>query len=319
MALPNEILNPAHGWFETRPPFRREMNPHRPEEADFAEAEQVAVRGLLASKSLPPPELLAWSVLWLRAWSILEAARCAIAAPNTLPALLLWRPAFEVQFQLLAIYNFSIDSLFPGMTGIESTRSKLLAYLAWGLASDLEFAERRSDPNEIAGLNVPQGPDLAPYLDSLYGPSPIVSEQESEHNIRRERAAWTKRVGQIKSWLSDDRLQVWHLRITQLRGPDLKRPVPSYYEILGADNSRFTTALKALELPLAYPAYMRGSRVLHGSTIREYLMGHFDDSVVIGAVEPDDARWGTARELYQVCRNILAGLVGLAETLRPTT
>jgi hypothetical protein len=223
-------------------------------------------------RTMASPEKLAWILLLLRTFHCLEAARSSLHRHSDFTGEILLRIAAEIEVHQLQIrYPWSELLRTHGESATHEqqdaawrgVRDRLRAYTAWCLAKDYEFFQQRRDWREVKKLYAPPPPGKggqdvreAALLAFVFGPAPIVSEEEAKHDRRAAMAGYEVAIARIERWLQDDRLTPWNERVAELRRRIGWVP-GNFGQLLEDDEASFAKTLQRLGLRHEYGSYAR--------------------------------------------------------------
>lgn len=282
--------------------------------------QERAVHAVAGLDSTPTsPETLALSVLWVRGYLLLQSALDLRGAWSVRAADLLTRAAFELCFQVEAIVR--PVSKLASFTELASPRisvaeaawhrewsevsNRLRGFAAWALTNDLEYFRNRSRSSELDRMFAGTDPALLPTsaeekgISMLFGELEIVSAAEAAVDRVRARNRYEGTIARIMDWLRDPRFDTW---TTDKLRPWIEREqqsqqIPSLYETLDSEPRSTLAMLREIGLPHLYAAYSRGSMLLHGSSIEQFIVTSTDRDI-LPLVHTND------EEAQQICDNL---------------
>ena len=281
------------------------------EEADGADKRCVLIQ-LRAVNLLKPlktepatPERLAWMTLWTRAFVLLDGVRGVLSRNAAFTTDVLARVAFETALHTQAILEpvtalHELERHGPGRTLVtdrarqdtwQDVVARMRAYTAWCLWSDLRYCDEVTDSRTQDGIWDPQpargiasNPEALKAFEAYYGPLDLRDEHELERDQQQQLAGLAQKRERIASWLSDKRLQEW---VTKLRNLQAGEPnARSFLALLFGEQSTIARRLGMMQQRFAYFRYLRGSLLIHGSTLDEMLM--LGQGVIAPAIRSDD-------------------------------
>jgi len=258
-------------------------------------AQSIIVRALSGLSNLRgSPEKLAWATLLIRAFHCLEGARSLLERHADVAAEILHRVASELELHQLIIRkpwtDFLQSSGPDAATELQtrawsSVRDRLRAFCAWALESDRQFLEQRLRWRELKAIHRPTDPGSLPksqqeaaFQQFFFGTPLIVSEQEAEADRRKAEAAIGASLQRITQWLQDDRLVPWRQRVLELKRAGTGYVPTNFGQLFDDAQTSFATTLQVLGLRHEYGIYQRGSQLIHGSTIEQFIWGARPDS-----------------------------------------
>ncbi len=268
---------------------------------------QLRAVNLLKSLKTGPatPERLAWIILWTRAFVLLDGVRSMLSRNPSFTTDLMARVAFETALYTQAILEpaaalQALERHGPGRALVtESARhnawqdvvDRLRAYTAWCLWSDLRYCDEMADSRTQNGIWDPQpardiasDPEVFKAFEAYYGPLDLRNDHELERDRQQQLAGLAKKRKRIASWLSDTRLQGWVARLKNLKASE--PGARTFFSLLFEDQGSVARRLSVMQQRFAYFRYLRGSLLIHGSTLDEMLM--LGQRVVAPSIRSDD-------------------------------
>lgn len=244
---------------------------------DFLTAEAVYAHMLRAVGAKPvTPEKVAWLTIWSRLFNTLAGARGAKDVQSNMSILALARVAYEVSLHVEAI---GLPALTTAESGAlteetwEAVRDRLRAYCAWTLRGDERLHERLAKPWHLHAAHDRQlerefihdlGDSVGKWEAMSGQKLELVSKQEEAQDRRRAQDRFQSELKRIRKWLSDDRLKPWRDKLDQLERNE--RGTVSFFQLVGAGTS-VSDFLKQRGMSIGYFEYLRGSAVVHGSSM----------------------------------------------------
>lgn len=295
---------------------------------EFAMAESVYAH-MLRSVSAKPvtPEKVAWLTIWSRFFNTIAGVRGARDAQSNMSILALARVAYEVSLHVEAIGLPALTAAGSGLTeeAWERVRDRLRAYCAWTLRGDERLHERLAKPWHLHAAHDRQeerefirdlGDSVATWEAMSGQKLELVSKQEEAQDRRRAQAQFQSELKRIRTWLSDDRLRPWRDKLDQLE--KVERGTVSFFQLVGAGTS-VSDFLRQRGMSVGYFEYLRGSAVVHGSSMGSVMAAREGFLTPDFADVEDDAK-RSAGHVISRCRiiavllQIIASHLDLTET-----
>jgi hypothetical protein len=272
------------------------------------------------------PEHVAWMTLWTRAFVLLDGVRGILTRNAAFTTDVLARVAFETALYTQAILEPAIalhelERHGPGRTLVrDSARDsawrevvdRMRAYTAWCMWSDLRYCDEVADSRTQDGIWDPEpargiasDPDALKAFEAYYGPLDLRNEHELERDQQQQLAGLAQKRERIVSWLSDKRLQEW---VTKLKSLQAGEPnARSFLSLLFGEQGTIARRLGMMQQRFAYFRYLRGSLLIHGSSVDEMLM--LGQRVLAPAIRSDDEEVNRAAyDVASSCNLIVLGL-----------
>ena len=272
------------------------------------------------------PERLAWLSLWAKVFSALEGTRGALGREAEAAIAVLARVAFESALHVHAILEpVHILERLKGSNAAKTTVTdrardgawnevvdRLRAYAAWCLWSDRLYYEELLDPRTLEGVYDPQptrelvsDPQARAAHEAFFGPLDL----RNEHELQADRSNYEREIksflGRVKDWLADRRLEPWVRRLTR-RAP-AESSGSSFFSLLDDSSVGVARRLHSLGLRFSYSRYVRGSMLVHGSTLDQSLYVVADSiAPVLGSLNFDAQ--AAARDVCGSCNQVVLGL-----------
>ncbi len=245
---------------------------------EFLTAEAVYANMLRVVPAKPvTPEKVAWLTIWSRLFNTIEGVRGAKDVQSNMSILALARVAYEVSLHVEAIGLPALTA--AGSGGLteeawEAVRDRLRAYCAWTLRGDERLHERLTKPWHLLAAHdrqlerdfIHDWGDSVGMWEAMSGQKlELVSKQEEAQDRRRAQAQFQAELTRIRKWLSDERLKPWRDKLHQLEQKD-DRGTVSFFQLVGAGTS-VSNFLNQRGMSIGYFEYLRGSAVVHGSSM----------------------------------------------------
>ncbi|HUW49015.1 MAG TPA: hypothetical protein VMW36_09775 [Patescibacteria group bacterium] len=218
------------------------------------------------------PERLAWTTLWTRLFSSLEAALLAVNKNSEYTLRIISRAVFEDSLHGQMLLEHDQDDW--------DVNDKLCAYVAWCLWNDRQvFTEvldnldkiwSSSPTNDIA-LN----PKMRNAFESVFGKLNLQSEHKLAWEKQKQKERAEETLERIKSWMEHPKLQPWLKRIKYLKKNRIR---PSFYSLLDENTNNVRKRAEDSDIDFGYVLFKESSNLIHGSTI-EQLLVHSDSSI----------------------------------------
>ena len=237
--------------------------------------------GLLtrAKSWVATPEAIGWLTLWTRNYQQMQGAISLLQSnPNVTKCgqlftlELIWRSAFELYLQLLAIHGRSLPQQVDDDVDESQVADRLNAYVAWSIYQDRGYANNLTQGWRLDRLMSPGGaraaendPRIIELMNLLWGDESIASEQESKKTKRSLRQEAWDRKNMYMRWLHHPALEPWFEQIRESRPRN-------FFELISPESASVSRTLTdLLSTDAGYPAYQRASSIAHGSTIDAFL------------------------------------------------
>lgn len=195
---------------------------------------QMQERAVYALEGLNPkpttPEKLAWTVLWVRGFLLLQAALDLRGQYSVLVCDLLYRIAFELWLQVGAIrYPWEqLNALKRDKSrnvivsdarldeAWSSVADRLRGFAAWALTNDLNYYRQRSRRWEMEQIYASTDPATLPsepieraVHSYVYGDQLMVSTAEAAADKGRAKKRFDAIVARLTEWLGDPAFGEW--------------------------------------------------------------------------------------------------------------
>jgi hypothetical protein len=236
-----------------------------------------------ADQREPQPELLAWLILWTRAFQSLDGLRGAVLRRSLLTCRVIERTLFETALHLMVIAQrpSSAGAQRGSSFDEESARLGLRSYLAWCLWNDAEEWRDFLRPEHLRELYDP-GParqyvrehgEAIQHLSHLFADVETLTDAEAEVERAEAEEAARKRLNLLDRWLSDSRLQHAVDRLRGNRSDSRRKPkrIWSFLELMNENEASVRKALEAQGSGYGYSIFSRTSSAVHGSSVESIL------------------------------------------------
>lgn len=244
------------------------------------------------------PERLAWTTLWTRVFSSLEAALLAVNKNSEYSLKIISRAVFEDSLHgqmLLEHEQIDLD-----------VQDKLCAYVTWCLWNDRQVVTEKLDnldkiwassPTDDIALN----PAMRSAFECLFGTLNLQSKQEIIWQKQKQRERAEKALKRINNWMEHSKLQPWLERIRNLKK---KRKRLSFYSLLDENTSNVRMRVENSDIDFGYILFKESSNLIHGSTI-EQLITHSDSSITPRFTGFSQETDSSANYICGTCRSLI--------------
>jgi hypothetical protein len=254
-------------------------------------------------RSAATPARVAWLAMWVKVLRTVDAARSCCERGNDFAMRILGRTLFELGLHLSAVLRPVLQWVDLEASGMKVSKPaeghpeawalalrRLSAYTAWCLNGDLglvEFLLRPGTQRELwdpsPTRELTRDPKRLAIHERLFGPVEILNPHELAH----EKKLWVEglkgRQKRLQGWLTHPDLTAWVAKLSTRRtnGP------MTLFELLDETEPSLRQFLKQRRLLFAYFQYLRGSLLIHGSTVDEVLFAA-NEVIVPTIMENDD-------------------------------
>lgn len=235
------------------------------------------------SETKATSERVGWLHLWAKTFSALDSAISAFNSGSGLILKMISRSTFEWILHLRVIMESTVDKPDNNLknNGLKNGRAsqiidRLRAYTAWCFWSDKAYYEECVDWRTLAGLwdestalNIMKDEQQLKMHEENFGP---LNVELDEKKLRKRRLEMKRnienRLNEINHWLEDPYLNPWVIKLEELK--KYKGHI-SFFSLFDPNADSVPKVLRKKELRFGYSRYLKGSMILHGSTMEHFI------------------------------------------------
>jgi hypothetical protein len=232
------------------------------------------------------PERLGWLNLWAKTLAVLESAISAFDYQSDLVLKMISRCTFEYWLHALAILEPTVD-LYSSITSskkitvldsslkrsLKEVVERLRAYTTWCLCSDMAFYKEIIRAKTLDGVwdanpakEIMTDEQKLEMYERFFGPLEIeIDENKLGEGRQKVKKVYREKINRIERWLSDPLLKPWTDFLE-------KNSRVSFFSLVGTNENTVAKRLSKLGLRFGYATYISGSMVLHGSSMKEFII-----------------------------------------------
>ena len=279
------------------------------------------------------PERIGWYSKWIKAFTNLRDTIAAFEHNSISLLNIIDRSAFEEMLQMRTIIE-PISKLYGPLWHhrdknikiskssdkfvFDQTIDNLCGYTTWCLWNDKWYYEEVLKPKTLEDIwdpspieEIRSDSKILAVHEYLYGPLDIETNKKTIAKGKdRMKQSFKAKLQRVKNWLYDPSLSKWNTKLRNLE-KDFGRNI-SLFTLFDVSPKSVRQRLKEFDLMFAYPIYMSGSMLIHGSTVENLfnIQGQFLYPKLIGQ---KDICESTASDIARKCNDVLVFLSLLKE------
>jgi len=273
---------------------------------------------------------IAWFNIWTRVFSILEGIFCALPKNSLYVLRMLERASFEMTLQIQSIMapmlrnynriektNNEQGASIASKNAEKETIMRLEAYAAYCIWKDYLFYNELVKPDNLNAVwdakpaeQIYRDLDRLAAYEAIYGELNVeIDERELKKGRLRQQNEGQHMLHRLITWLDHPNLKPWHKKLKKDR-------FMTFFTLIGDERTSVKNSLDGFGLSFGYPVYSKGSMVMHGSSIDQFI--HFGDNKVTPLfIASDNEITEKAKEVGSNCNQAIFLLYVLIRLIWP--
>jgi hypothetical protein len=225
------------------------------------------------------PDRLAWLSIWTKAFSALDSVGGALGRNSEYVLEILSRVVFETLLHIRTI----VEPLTNGhgertVESYDDAVKRLQAYAAWCFWNDqqyykesLNFRNMKAAFDAKPSADIVSNPEGLSHFLNIFGPLDLEPDQNKLNSACRAHERSLKiEINRVKTWLEHPQIREWASIIRDMQLRACGKSI-TFFSLFSESEESIRKRLTGFELRFAYTLYMKGSMIIHGSSLDQSL------------------------------------------------